>query len=127
MNSKTNKKPFKNPGQLRAYLALTWYAFRAQTRNPATFFFGFIFPIVFISIFGLIGGNGSKVNIGIPTNSDQTNPVVQVLKKQSFVTTVTGNEDDLQKQLIQGKIGGIVKVQRQIGNRLFDVVVTTTH
>ena len=64
-------KEYKKPKQFRAYLALAWYALKAQTRNPATFAFGFIFPIVFISIFGLIGGSDPKITLGIP--NDQTN------------------------------------------------------
>ena len=62
------EKNLKRPGQLKAYLALTWYSFRAQTRNPATFFFGFVFPIVFISIFGLISNSPPKTVIGIPND-----------------------------------------------------------
>lgn len=122
-----SKQQFKKPGQWKAYLALTWYAFRAQTRNPASFFFGFIFPLVFISIFGLIGNSSAKITVGIPTTSDQTNPVVQVLKKQQFVDLQSGSTQDLSKELIQGKIAGIVTVQKSTNpKQKYTVVVTTS-
>lgn len=106
---------FKKPGQLRAFLALAFYAFRAQTRNPATFFFGFIFPIVFISIFGLISGTDQKISIGIPDNSSLNNPVVVGLEKQSsYVTLDKGEGSDLEKKLKQGKIAGILKVTGEV-------------
>ncbi|HVZ59025.1 MAG TPA: ABC transporter permease [Patescibacteria group bacterium] len=104
-------KNYKKPGQYRAYLWLTYSSLRAQTRNPATFFFGFIFPIVFISIFGVIGGGTSKVTVGIPNDADQNNPVVQTLQKQSaYITVQKDSEVNLEKNLKQGKVAGIVRV-----------------
>ena len=103
----------KKPGQWRAFLALTYYSFRAQTRNPATFFFGFIFPVVFISIFGLIGGNVQKMKLGLADTSDTGNAVVETLKKQSFITLETGKKSDLEKKVIQGKIVGIIEVTKE--------------
>jgi len=50
MEKLTMNKSFKKPRQWKAYLTMVKYFFLAQTRNPATFAFGFIFPIVFISI-----------------------------------------------------------------------------
>ncbi|MBI4080432.1 MAG: ABC transporter permease [Candidatus Levybacteria bacterium] len=99
------------PRQLRAFVALAWYAFRAQTRNPATFFFGFIFPVVFISIFGLISGGNQKISIGIPSNSLMSNPVTAGLESQSsYVTLDKDTTNNLEKKLKQGKIAGILEV-----------------
>lgn len=104
-------RSLKKPGQWKAYVALTFYSLRAQTRNPATFFFGFIFPLVFISIFGLIGGGTPKIGIGVPNNSDQNNPVIAALKNQmSFVTLEKSDEATLLTHLKQGKIAGVVTV-----------------
>ncbi len=101
-------KEFKKPRQLRAYMALAWYALRAQTRNPATFAFGFIFPIVFISIFGLIGNATQKITIGIPTESNQNSPVIVAVKNQKVVTIDRESQEVLNKKLQQGKIAGIL-------------------
>lgn len=104
---------YKKPQQLRAYLSLAWYSFRAQTRNPATFAFGFIFPVVFISIFGLIGNSNTKLTIGIPNSTDPANPVISVLEKQSaFVTVDKEDPQTLQTKLMQGKIDGVVRVEQ---------------
>ncbi len=105
------KNKSKKPSQLRAYLAITWYAFRAQTRNPATFAFGFIFPIVFISIFGLIGGSGQTLTVGIPKEIPD-NQFVKVIEKQSFIKVEKSDEDSLNTKLKQGKLSGIIKVQQ---------------
>lgn len=102
---------FKKPGQWKAYLAITWYAFRAQTRNPATFAFGFIFPIVFISIFGLIGGSGSKLNVGIP-NGTPENQLVKTIANQKFLKIERSDSDLLNKKLKQGRLSGVVEIKQ---------------
>jgi ABC-2 type transport system permease protein len=105
------ERAFKKPRQFRAYLALAWYAFRAQTRNPATFAFGFIFPVVFISIFGLIGNAQQKIILGISSSVQKNNPVVQAIEHQSFVKIDKENQQALEIKLRQGKIAGIIETQ----------------
>lgn len=118
-------KTFKKPGQWRAYLAITWYALRAQTRNPATFAFGFIFPIVFISIFGLIG-SPQKISVGILSNSDTQNPIVTSLKKQSYVTLVTDSQSGLQKQVNKGTLAGFLRIQKGESAKAYTVSLYTS-
>lgn len=102
----------KKPSQLRAYLALSWYAFRAQTRNPATFAFGFIFPLVFITVFGLIGNSTQKFNLGVPKESSLSNPVVQAVERQSFVVVEHDSKANLEAELKRGKLSGILDVEQ---------------
>ncbi len=109
---KNNK--YKKPGQWKAYLAITWYAFRAQTRNPATFAFGFIFPIVFISIFGLIGGGGQSLTVGIPNNTPE-NQLVKTIEGQKFLKIEKSDPVSLNKKLQQGRLSGIVEVKKEKG------------
>ena len=116
---------FKKPGQWRAFLALAYYSLRAQTRNPATFFFGFIFPVVFISIFGLIGSGTQKINVGVTDTSDQNTPVVMALKKQEFLKLETGPRLDLEAKVKQGKLASIVDVKNET-NQTFTVNLVTS-
>lgn len=98
------------PSQLRAFLTITWMSFRAQTRNKSTFFFGFLFPLVFISIFGLIGNTTSQVTVGIPQHSDQNNVIIQTLRKQNFLKIENDTLESLNQKLTQGKISSIISV-----------------
>ena len=108
-------KQFRKPGQWKAYLWLTYSSLRAQTRNPATFFFGFIFPIVFISIFGVIGGGTPKVTIGIPSNIDQNNPIVQVLKNsQAISRSIRQMKQALKKSSNKVKSAELSKSHREL-------------
>ena len=116
---------YKKPNQFRAYVALAWYAFRAMTRNPSTFAFGFLFPIVFITIFGLIGNSSSSLKVGIPSGTNEQNPVVQIVEKQSFISLTKDNEPNLETILRQGKLDGILQVT-QSGKQTTVHVVTSS-
>lgn len=116
----------KKPSQFRAWAVLSWYAFRAQTRNPATFAFGFVFPLVFICVFGLIGNSTQKLNIGVPGNSDQNNPIIKIVEKQSFITLKRGDEQDLEGQLKRGKLSGILFIETNDNTPKYSVNLKTS-
>lgn len=121
-------KTFRKPGQWRAYLLLTYSSLRAQTRNPATFAFGFIFPIVFISIFGLIGGGSSKVSLGVPPQDESNSTIIQALEKQSsFITIEKGDYASLETKLKQGKIAGIIQVTRNGQTEMVDLTTSSAN
>ncbi len=121
------KQQYKKPRQLKAFFKMTGYFFLAQRRNPATFAFGFIFPVVFISIFGLIGNTPQKLTVGIPAETQRTNPIVKVIEKQPFVKIDQEEEGVLENKLRQGKLSGIVDIQTtdQITPK-YDVKLTTS-
>lgn len=113
--------------QTRAFFVMMKYFFLAQTRNPATFAFGFLFPVVFISIFGLIGNSQQTLLIGIPANSDLTNPIIKTVEKQNYVQTEVAPQPQLEKDIKQGKISGIISVTESSQNPpKYQVNVTTS-
>lgn len=120
------KNTYRKISQWPAFFAMSWYAFLAQTRNPATFAFGFLFPVVFISIFGLIGNSGTSLNVGIPDNINHNNPVVKVVEQQSFIKTHNGSEKELEIQLRQGKIDGIIHVDQTDSQPQYSINILTS-
>lgn len=110
------KKHYRSPHQLRAFFVLTKYFFLAQTRNAATFAFGFLFPVVFISIFGLIGNAPQTLIIGMPTGTNTNNPITKTLKQQKFVTILNEPESQLELEMKQGKLSGIISVNQNYQN-----------
>jgi ABC-2 type transport system permease protein len=104
------KQTFKKPNQLRAFFTMMKYFFLAQTRNPATFAFGFLFPVVFISIFGLIGNSTTMLTIGLPAGSNLDNPITKQLQESKFVKAEIAPRDTLENKMKQGKLAGIIEV-----------------
>jgi ABC-2 type transport system permease protein len=105
----------ESPGissQLPKILTMGFYSLRAQLRNPATFAFGFVFPIVFISVFGLIGnGSGTTVKIGVPRGSSEQTKIFQNLKKVSSIKITQGDINELRNELTRGKLDGLLIIE----------------
>lgn len=95
---------------------MSWYTLKATIRNPATLAFSVIFPIVFIGIFGLIGGSGQSLTLGVPTASNRDNPIVETLKGLSFVKIEEAGKEKLEEELRQGKLDGLLEVSQTSTN-----------
>ncbi|OGY21628.1 MAG: hypothetical protein A2126_03140 [Candidatus Woykebacteria bacterium GWB1_45_5] len=109
----------RSPNQLKPFLAIAYYSLKAQLRNRATVFFGFVFPLMFIAIFGLFGSNSLNVSIGIPADQ-QNGPVYQALSGIKAVNIVSGSEDELDDKLTQGRLAGVLLSDKGVANpRLF--------
>jgi ABC-2 type transport system permease protein len=106
------KQTYKKPNQVRAFFTMMKYFFLAQTRNPATFAFGFLFPVVFISIFGLIGNSNTQLNIGLPKESNLTNPITKAIKESKFIKAEEAPRGELENKIKQGKLAGIIEIEQ---------------
>jgi ABC-2 type transport system permease protein len=96
--------------QWPAFVAVTRAAFLSQVRNVATFFFGFLFPLVFISVFGLLGNGGTSVKLGVTDGSDQRSPVYLALSHISAVQISHGSAADLEARLRRGQVDGVLTI-----------------
>lgn len=98
------------PNQLRALGALTRYPLQAMMRNPSTVAFGFMFPLVFIVAFGLIGGGAGEMRLGVPT-SDARGPIYQALDESPGLNLVVSQREEIERQLKLGKLDAMVELQ----------------
>ena len=101
MNKKTS------PSQVKPLVAIAFYSLKAMLRNRATVFFGFAFPLIFISVFGLFGDNGVNLTVGIPDNL-QVGPLYKVIASSEAVKIEPGSASDLKKKLEQGRIAAVL-------------------
>jgi ABC-2 type transport system permease protein len=109
MNSAPGSNP-PRPNELRALVALSVYPFLAMTRNLSTVAFGFLFPLVFIAVFGLIGGGGSTLRLGIP-EADASGPVFEALQQVPGLDLTRAPEAELQRRVRQGKLDGLLDLE----------------
>ena len=97
----------RSSNQIKPFFSIAYYALKALVRNRATMFFGFVFPLMFIAVFGLFGNNGMSVLVGVP-KEDQNGPVYQALENIEAVNIQSGTEDELKVKLSQGRISGVL-------------------
>lgn len=96
-------------------LAITKASLRAIFRSPSAVVFSFVFPFIFILVFGFIGdGGGVPVyKIVIDKNSDTSNALYDSIKASNRLKIVRFETDmDLRSNLLKGKIAGILLITK---------------
>jgi ABC-2 type transport system permease protein len=101
--------------QVRAMLAITKGSLRSIFRSPSAVVFSFVFPFIFILVFGFIGdGGGVPVyKIAIDKNCDTVNALYDSVKASNRIKIVRfDTEKDLRSALVKGKIAGIITITK---------------
>ena len=82
-------KPYNNT---KATLALAKASFRSIMRSPSAVVFTLAFPLIFILVFGFLGGGGIKVDLAVAPGSDLQNPVIHALEKNNVIHLIRGKD-----------------------------------
>ncbi len=106
--------------QFNAFLALLKASFRSILSNPSALFFSFLFPVIFIFIFGSFGnGNGVHYRIALSGNADTANEVYDSIKANPLITILyfknpDGSTDTTARRIAleKDKISAIVGIKR---------------
>lgn len=100
--------------QLRAMLAITKASFRAMLRSPSAIVFSIFFPLIFILVFGFIGGSGGfTYKIVLNPKSDTANALYKALKQNSYVRFITpANDAALESDLVKGRLTGMLNITK---------------
>src|SRR5450755_1762620 len=99
--------------QFRAMMAITKGSLKAILRSPSAVVFSLGFPLVFILVFGFIGGGGTSVTIALKNPGDSSNYVIRAL--QAGIVKIQKKDDKdnpltpkdsvfLKNELIKGRI-----------------------
>lgn len=101
----------KRVSQIQSMLAITKASLISIFRNPSAIVFSILFPLIFILIFGFIGG-GSRMTfkVGFDPASDTTSLVHMVIRDSVGLSIVHKPLAELEKDLERGKITAILKV-----------------
>jgi ABC-2 type transport system permease protein len=105
--------------QFRAMLAISKASLRAILRSPSAVIFSLGFPLIFILVFGFIGGSGPTVSIALKNPADSSNYVIRALKagivrireqddKENLLTAKDSNY--IKDELVKGRIAAILSL-----------------
>jgi ABC-2 type transport system permease protein len=99
--------------QFRAMLAITKASLKAVFRSPSAVIFSFAFPMVFILVFGFIGGGGGiNVRIAFDSKTDTTAALYNVVKNIPGIRIIQKDEKELIEDLEKGRMTAIVNIQK---------------
>ncbi len=96
----------------RATLAIAKASFRSIVRSPSAVVFSLAFPLIFIVVFGFIGGGGIKLKVGIAPQSDTSNAIYQALKNIKVVKLINESQQEMTTDLVKGRIDAILNIQK---------------
>ena len=99
--------------QFRAMLAITRGSLRAIFRSPSAVVFSIAFPLIFILVFGFIGGGGRvALNVAFDRNTDTANSIYPAIKSIAGINIVTKTGELLKEDLEKGRITAMIKIER---------------
>ena len=108
-------KPYSNT---KATLALAKASFRSIMRSPSAVVFTLAFPLIFILVFGFLGGGGVKVDVAVASGSDLKNPVIQALDQISVIRLIRNKEAaEIKTALEKGNYDAVINVQRNLAGK----------
>ena len=105
----------KNYSQITAMLSITKASLRAIFRSPSAVIFSFVFPFIFILVFGFIGNSGGRTTfkIVVDKNSDTLNDLYKALINTEGVRVMKYASDaEMNKDLNKGRIAGILRISK---------------
>jgi ABC-2 type transport system permease protein len=100
--------------QIRAMLAITKGSLKAILRSPSAVVFSIAFPLIFILVFGFIGGGNGKtsVKIAMDQGSDTSSSIYAALSQINSIKIVKGDEAFLLQELEKGRITAKVLIAK---------------
>lgn len=102
--------------QLQALGTTTKYSFIAYMRDPSAAFFGFVFPIIFIGIFGLIGQGGATFEVAVREGTSMDSPVYQALSELEAIELVTDKSaEEIDEDLNRGDLPAAILIEELPG------------
>jgi ABC-2 type transport system permease protein len=98
--------------QFTAMMAITRASFRSITRSPSAVVFTLLFPLIFILVFGFIGGNSVSLEVGLLSTSGSHPELIDEIRNLPGVQLITDEEDALlTSKLEKGRICATVSIR----------------
>ncbi|MEP6674546.1 MAG: ABC transporter permease [Ferruginibacter sp.] len=117
--------------QTRAMLSITRASLTAIFRSPSAVIFSFIFPFIFILVFGFIGNNSGAptFKMVLDKNSDTANALFAAIKKSSQIKIVQYKSDaELETDKVKGRFAGILVITKTgLANPAYRYTIQSTN
>lgn len=103
--------PHTNFSQARAFLGLLKESIIGSLRNPTTIFFSFLFPFIFISIFGILDYGDIKIPVAVTQQSLKSGVLYEALTKVTALDLVTTKSDEqINDDLNKGRLAAAITI-----------------
>ncbi|MCY7408915.1 MAG: ABC transporter permease [Chitinophagales bacterium] len=104
-------------------LAVTRASLRSILRSPSAVVFSIAFPLIFIIVFGFIGGGNFTVTVGVHPDCDTSNQIFKMLKSRPEVNLSYDSLDALTQSLSRGHIAAIINIEKTKHDSLTPMII----
>lgn len=112
--NESNPAPRKKYSQLTALMAVAGASFRGMLRSPSAIVFSIAFPLVFILVFGFIGGGNFSLKVTPLPGTDTTGHLFQALKNAPGIRIKHYSDTALlRKDLAAGRLDGALSITEE--------------
>lgn len=110
-------------------LAITKGSLKAVFRSPSAVVFSFVFPLIFILVFGFIGGGGGGAvfTVVFDKNADTANSLYPVLKGMPNLKVVQKTDKEIKESLEKGRMTAVLNIKKNPeGNPQYYIGIKTS-
>jgi ABC-2 type transport system permease protein len=119
----------QNYSQLKAMLAITRASLKSVFRSPSAVVFSIGFPLIFILVFGFVGGGGGGVSftLTLAPGADTANPVYPMLKSIPSLKFKEKTPGQVKEDLEKGRMTAVLNIQKNpSGNPVYTIGLKTS-
>ena len=118
----------KKYNHVKATLAITKASLRSMLRSPSAIVFSLAFPIIFILVFGFIGGRSNyHFDVALSQNCDTVNPIYSWMNADSNTIIHSGTIEEKNAALLKGKLDAIVDIKKSNdSNSVYQLTIQTS-
>ena len=108
LNVELMLKPYS---QFKAMLAIAKASLKAIFRSPSAVIFSFLFPLIFILVFGFLSSSTPVIRVSFSKESDIHNPLYDSLIAKENLKVVVKSDKEVSEELEKGRITAIINIQ----------------
>ncbi|MGL6267814.1 MAG: ABC transporter permease, partial [Chitinophagaceae bacterium] len=106
MNSRS--QPYS---QFQAMLAIAKASLLSIFRSPSAVIFSFLFPLIFILVFGFLSSTAPVIRVAFDKKSETNNPLYESLIAKKNLKVITQTEKITTEELEKGRITAVLTIQ----------------
>lgn len=103
----------KSYSQLKAMLAVTRAGLIAMFRSPSAVVFSFAFPLVFILVFGFLGGAGNvSLRASFDSSTDTTTYLYKAINHIPGIHIMEKSDEEIREDLEKGRMTAVISIKK---------------
>lgn len=103
----------KSYSQFKAMLAITKAGLISIFRSPSAVAFSFAFPLIFILVFGFLGGGGRvSLRAAFAPDTDTANYLYKIINNIPGVNIVEKPAQEINEDLVKGRLTAVISIQK---------------